>query len=121
MRAILIASFNRALVPTSALPQKKWKDYVERNDPENIFNQVRELGVRDVSDQSLNNSAANVTLFIGEYANIKKKTFIEEYSSWRNLTWIISWFLGKLLSGGARCCTHVKQPPAPSNPSSCKN
>ena len=41
MRAVLIAYFCRALVPTSALPQKKWKDYVEQNDPENIFNQVR--------------------------------------------------------------------------------
>ena len=74
MRAILIAYFCSALVPTSALLRKKWKDYVERNDPENILNKVRELGVRDASDQSLNNSAANITLFIGEYANIKKRT-----------------------------------------------
>lgn len=40
-RAVLIAYFSHALVPTSALPQRKWKDYVEQNDPENIFNQVR--------------------------------------------------------------------------------
>ena len=73
MRAILIAYFCRVLVLTSALPQKKWKDYVERSDNENIFNKVRILGTIDASDERLHNSAANITLLIGEYANIKEQ------------------------------------------------
>ena len=49
MRAILIAYFCRVLVPISALPQKKWKDYLERSDNEIVFNKVRILGIIDAS------------------------------------------------------------------------